>query len=51
MQGSGDGKSQKLTFDVVMKKNIDPENLVSELSNLENISELSLVASKHDVDY
>ena len=51
MQGSGDGQSQKLTFDIVMKKDLNPENLISELSNLENISELSLVASKHDVDY
>jgi len=34
-----------------MKKNLDPEKLMSELSNLKNISELSLVASKHDVDY
>ena len=51
IQGSGDGQSQKLTFDIVMKKDFETENLISELSNLENISELSLVASKHDVDY
>ena len=51
IQRSGDEQSQKLTFDIVMKKDIDPEELISELSNLENISELSLVASKHDVDY
>jgi uncharacterized membrane protein YhiD involved in acid resistance len=51
IQRSGDGQSQKLTFDIVMKKNIEPEDLVSELSNFENIAELSLVASKHDVDY
>ena len=51
IQRSGDKQSQKLTFDIVMKKDIDPEELIRELSNLENISELSLVASKHDVDY
>jgi len=51
IQGSGDDKSQKLTFDIVMKKNIEPEKLINELTNLSGISELSLVASKHDVDY
>jgi uncharacterized membrane protein YhiD involved in acid resistance len=51
IQPAGDHQSQKLTFDIVMKKNTEPEDLVSELSSFETISELSLVASKHDVDY
>ena len=51
IQRAGDEESQKLTFDIVMKKNQDPEDMVRELSKLNGVSELSLIASKHDVDY
>ena len=51
IQRAGDDESQKLTFDIVMKKNQDPEDMIRELSKLNGVTELSLVASKHDVDY
>jgi uncharacterized membrane protein YhiD involved in acid resistance len=51
IQRSGDEESQKLTFDIIMKKDLDPEDMVNELSKIDGITELSLVASKHDIDY
>lgn len=51
IQRAGDEESQKLTFDIVMKKDLDPEDMIRELSKINDITELSLVASKHDVDY
>ena len=38
-------ESQKVTFDIVMK-NLDPEDMVRELSEINSITELSLVAKR-----
>ncbi len=51
LQKSGDDKTLKLTFDIILKADIDPETLIRELSQIDGISETNLVASKHDVDY
>lgn len=51
VEQSGDSATVKLNFDIVLKNNINPEDLVRELSKLPSLSEISLVASKHDVDY
>ena len=51
VEQSGDNETVKLNFDVVLKKDIDPEELIRELSKITTISDISLVASKHDVDY
>jgi len=51
MEPSGDGKTTLLTFDIVLKKDIDPTIFSSEISAVENVSEVALVASKHDADY
>lgn len=51
IQRSGDNQSVKLTFDIVLKDDQDPENFTREISSLSDISEVMLVASKHDVDY
>ena len=51
VEPSGDGKTAKLTFDIVMKKDIDPQGLSDQVASLDGISEVALVASKHDVDY
>jgi len=34
-----------------MKKNISPEKFSSELASIDDVTEVMLVASKHDVDY
>ena len=51
MEPSGDGESVKLTFDVVMKKDADPQALSTSLARLTDVSEVALVASKNDADY
>lgn len=51
LEQSGDDESIKLNFDIVLKNNLDPEQFIRELSQITSISEVSLVASKHDVDY
>ena len=51
IEPSGDSLSSRMTFDVVMRKELSPEDLSLELSKLEEISELVIVASEHDIDY
>ena len=51
IEPSGDNDTAKLTFDVVMKKDISPEKFSSELASIDDVTEVMLVASKHDVDY
>ena len=51
VEAAGDGSSNMMTFDIVMKPDRDPEKLSAELSTLEGISEVVIVASKNDVDY
>jgi uncharacterized membrane protein YhiD involved in acid resistance len=51
LEQSGDGQSIKLNYDAVLKNDIDPEEIIIELAKIESLSEISLVASKHDIDY
>ncbi len=51
IEPSGDAKTIKLTFDVTMRKNLDPQELSRKIAEKQNISEVVMVASKHDVDY
>ena len=51
LQKSGDDRTVKLTFDIVLKDENAPEGFIRELSDLEGVSVISLVSSKHDVDY
>lgn len=51
IEPSGDGQSVKLTFDIVLKDNSTAELLTKDLSNVEGLSEIVLIASKSDVDY
>ena len=51
IEQSGDGQLIKLNFDIVLKKDANPEELIRELSKNIFLSNISLVASKHDVDY
>ena len=48
---SGDNKTLKLTFDIYLKENSDIDDFILKISKLEGISEVSIVASKSDVDY
>lgn len=51
IEPSGDSLSSRLTFDVLMKKDRSPSDLSLELSKLDEITELVVVASEHDIDY
>ena len=51
IEPSGDSLTSRLTFDVMMKKDKTPEDMSSELSKLDEVSELIIVASEHDIDY
>jgi len=51
VEPSGDGKTTKLTFDILMRKDLDPTDFSRRISSLDGISEVVLVASKTDADY
>ena len=51
VEPSADSNSSKLTFDIQMKKDQDPKKLGLEISELEGVSEVKLIASKTDIDY
>ena len=51
IEPSGDSLTSRLTFDVMMKKDKTPEDMSSELSKLDEVSELIIVASEHDIHY
>jgi uncharacterized membrane protein YhiD involved in acid resistance len=49
---SADGhKTTLLTFDVIMKKDADMDQFLHDISGIEGVSEVILIASKSDVDY
>ena len=50
-ESSGDGKSIKLSFDIVMKEDMSQEKFISDLSKVAGVSEVVVVAAKSDVDY
>lgn len=51
IEPSGDGETTKLTFDIMMRKNKDPNEFSRRVAIIEGVSEVVLVASKNDVDY
>ena len=48
---SGDKSSLKLTYDIVLKEEMDVNNFIIEISKTPNIAEPSIVAAQNDVDY
>lgn len=51
VESSGDGTTEKVTFDILLKNNVEPTALTNALSEIDELSEVVLVASKTDVDY
>jgi uncharacterized membrane protein YhiD involved in acid resistance len=51
VEPSGDDKTTKLTFDILLQKDKSPQELSARISEIKSVSEVVLVASKHDVDY
>ncbi len=50
-EASGDGKTIKISLDIVMKEDKKQDELISKISNVNGLSEVVLVAAKSDVDY
>ena len=48
---SGDNKTIKLTFDILMKEDKELNKFVSAITNVDGVSEVALVAAKSDIDY
>jgi len=51
IQPSGDRTTNRITLDIVMKKDVDPIELTSRLETTDGISEIMLIASARDADY
>ncbi len=51
VEPSGDNSTSKMSFDIVMKKDEDHNKFANEIATLVGISEVGLVAARHDVDY
>ena len=51
VEPSGDAQTIKMTFDILMRKDMDPEEFSLRMTQLKGVSEVALIASKHDVDY
>ncbi len=51
MEPSGDGRYLKLTYDVTLKDDRTAEELSGALGRLDGLSETTLIAAKHDIDY
>tara|TARA_B100000073_G_C23678663_1_gene551647 strand:+ start:319 stop:1011 length:693 start_codon:yes stop_codon:yes gene_type:complete len=48
---SSDKKTIKLTYDIVLKEDVDLNKFVYEISNCIGVSEASIVAAQNDIDY
>ena len=46
-----DGKTIKISFDIVMKEDMKQDELISKISNIKGLTEVVLIAAKSDVDY
>ncbi len=50
-ENSSDGKSIKMNFDLVLKEDKSQTELIRELSKIQGLSEIVIIAAKSDVDY
>ena len=48
---SSDKKSIKLTYDIVLKEDMNSNKFVLEISNCSGVNEASIVAAQNDIDY
>tara|TARA_Y100000741_G_scaffold210747_1_gene160500 strand:- start:77 stop:772 length:696 start_codon:yes stop_codon:yes gene_type:complete len=51
IESSGDNKSLKLSYDIVMKEDKSYDQFVTDLSNIQGLTEVIVIAAKNDVDY
>ena len=48
---SGDNKNLKLTFDVIIKDEVNINDFILDISKCKGVSETSIAATKNDIDY
>lgn len=51
VEPSGDRLSSKMTYDIVLRKETDPAEFSTRVAEVNGVSEVTLIASKNDVDY
>jgi hypothetical protein len=51
VEPSGDNLTARLTFDILMRKDADSIGFSNEISGINGVSEVRLIASKTDIDY
>ncbi len=51
MEPSGDGRFLKLTYDMNLRDSESAEEFTAALGRLKGVSEVTLIAAKHDIDY
>lgn len=51
IEPSGDGKTLMQTFDIALRDEVDHTVLIKAMNDLEDVSEVVLIASKNDADY
>ena len=51
MEPSGDGRFLKLTYDINLREDQTAEDFSGVLGRLSGVSEVTLIAAKHDIDY
>ena len=50
-ESSDDQKSIKVSLDIIMKNDLNQNSLIEEISSLEGLSEVVIIAAKTDIDY
>tara|TARA_X000001036_G_scaffold159954_1_gene151735 strand:+ start:339 stop:1025 length:687 start_codon:yes stop_codon:yes gene_type:complete len=50
-ESSEDNSSIKISLDIVMKEDLDQNSLLKEMSSLDGLSEVIIIAAKTDIDY
>jgi len=50
-ESADDKKSIKVSLDIIMKNDLNQNNLVEEISSLDGLSEVVIIAAKTDIDY
>ena len=50
-ESSRDNSSIKVSIDIVMKEDVESNDLLKEISSLDGLSEVVIIAAKNDVDY
>ncbi|HLC17412.1 MAG TPA: hypothetical protein VJM57_00160, partial [Thermodesulfobacteriota bacterium] len=51
VEPSGDGRFITITYDIILKDDITSENFSREIARIPGVSEVTLIASKSDVDF